>query len=156
MAKPRTLAQPGQSLVEASQGRLITYAEDVLDIKGRIEREFRGAIGCIFDTDPSAECWVITQFDRDGTESLLFTTKFLTESTVERIRRADQASGRGQDFLIDFEKDEQRLEREKDHKLSEKLGDAAEHFAYALRKDGLSHRPTVFLANSHKRRRGIS
>lgn len=156
MAKPRILARPGQSLAEVNAGRLVTYQEDVLGIKSRIESEFRGAIKVFFDKDPSALCWVITQTDINGTESILFTTRRLSESSIERVRRADQAAGRRTAFLEDIEREEKQIERDEDHAFGERIGPINEQLYFALRRDGAIHRPTVFMANSHKRRRGMS
>ncbi len=36
-------------------------------------------------------------------------------------------------------------EREKDHTLSEAIGDSLERLYFALRKDGVINRPTVYI-----------
>jgi hypothetical protein len=134
----------------------VSYQEDVLDIKRRIEAEFEGVIGVFFDADPSAECWVLTQLERDGTVSLFFTTRTLNEGTIERIRRCDQTKHPGYDPLEEMEKEEAALEREKDRRFEEKIGEAGERLFFALRKDHQIHTPKVFLSNSGKRVRGIT
>lgn len=154
--RPRQLARPGLSLVDANKGRLVTYQEDVLDIKGRIKREWPGVIDVFFDEDPSAECWVITQTDKEGTESVLFTTKQLSESTIDRIRRADQVLHPSRDPLKEIEKEEAEIERDKDRRFSERVGEAGERLFLALRKDGVIHTPKVFMSNSGKRMRGVT
>jgi hypothetical protein len=154
--KPRTLPRRGQHLAEVSEGRLISYQEDVLDMKRRIEGEFEGAIGVFFDTDPSAECWVITQVERDGTVSLLFTTKTLSQGTLDRIKRCDQTRNPHYDPLKELEQEEAVLEREKDRRFEEKIGEAGERLFFALRKDHQIHTPKVFMSNSGKRVRDIS
>lgn len=125
-------------------------------MKRRIEEEFEGVIGVFFDTDPSAECWVITQLERDGTVSLLFTTKALSEGTIERIRRCDQTKHPNYDPLKEIEKEEAELEREKDRRFEERIGDMGERLFLALRKDGAIHAPKVYLSNSGKRMRGVT
>jgi hypothetical protein len=154
--KPRQLSRPGLSIVDANKDRLITYQDDVLDIKRRIEREWPGQVSVFFDEEPSQECWVIVEHCKDGTDSVMFTTKFLSQATIDRIKRADQASQSYVDPNKMYEAADREEEREKDRTLSEAIGDAGERLFLALRKDGVIHAPKVYFSKSGTKMRGVT
>jgi hypothetical protein len=154
--KPRQLSKPGLSIVDANKGRLITFQDDVLDIKRQIEREWPGLVSCFFDEDPSQECWVIVEHCKDGTDSVMFTTDFLSQATIDKIHRADQASRSYVDPNKAYEDMDREEEREKNHSLSEAIGEAGERLFLALRKDGVIHAPRVYLSDSGERMRGVT
>ena len=142
MWKPRQLAKPGLSIVDANQGRLVTYEQDVLDIKAEIERRWAGLLSVYFDTD--SEEWVVVEHCADQTDRLCFTTKFLSQATIDKIHKADQASRSYVDLEDEFQRHDKQRERDLDHSLSESIGEASEKLYYALRKDGIINRPTVY------------
>lgn len=143
--KPRTPAKPGLSIVDANPGRLITYQEDVLGVKREIEQRWAGLLSVFFDTD--MECWVIVEHCLDGTDRVAFTTEALSQATVDKIHRSDQASRSYLDPNEAHDAADKEEAREKDWNLSEKVGAAAERLYHALRKDGVIDRPQVFFAN---------
>jgi|SRR5215469_10718444 len=142
MWKPRQLAKPGLSLVDANQGRLITYQDDVLRVKAEIEQRWAGLLSVFFDKDN--EEWVIVEHCVDGTDRICFTTKALSQATIDKINRADQASRSFEDLEEAFQKHDKQRERNLDHTLSEEIGAASERLYFALKKDGIIDRPTVF------------
>ena len=142
---PRRPGRPGLSVVDANEGRLVTYEQDVLDIKAEILATWPGLLNVYFDK--WSECWVITQFDRDGTESLAFTTEVLSQATIDKIHRCDQASRSYVDPEEAYQKADKEEERAKDWNLSEAVGQAAERLYHGLRKDGIIDRPQVYFSN---------
>ena len=152
--KPRSLSRPGLSLVDANRGRLITYQDDVLDVKRQIEQMWSGLVSVFFDED--SEVWVIVEHCKDGTDSVMFTTEFLSQATIDKIHRADQASRSYVDPNKAYEAMDREEEREKDHSLSEAIGEAGERLFLALRKDGIIHAPRVYFSDSGMRMRGVT
>lgn len=143
---PRKLSRPGLSMVDANAGRLITYTEDVANIKHRIENElWPGEVSCAFDLFD--ERWVIIYHQEDGTDSLLFSTPGLSEQTIERIHRSDQTSRSYVDLEERISKEEKERERALDHRLSEQMGDAAERLYSALVKDGVLDKSKIYFAS---------
>lgn len=143
--KPRTLAKPGLSIVDANQGRLVSYTEDVLDIKREIENQWAGLLSVFFDTEN--EEWVIVEHCKDGTDRVCFTTQFLSQQTIDKIRRIDQSLTGFVDPNKIFESEDRQCERELDYRLSQVVGEATEKFVHAMKKDGMICRPSVFFPN---------
>lgn len=131
----------GQSLLEVNEGRLVEYEQDVLDIKREIEQTWRGVLSVFFDKVD--EKWVIVEHCKDGTDKIAFKTEALSRSTIDRIHRSDQLSRSFEDPNGAFERMDKEEEREKDSRLSEKIGEASERLYHALRRDGVIHRPQV-------------
>ena len=152
--KPRQLSRPGLSIVDANKGRLITYQDDVLDVKRRIEQRWSGQVSTFFDRD--AECWVVVEHCKDFTDRVMFTTQFLSQGTIDRIDRADQASRSYVDPNETYERMDREEERAKDHSMSEAIGEAGERLFLALRKDGVIHAPRVYFSKSGLRARGVT
>lgn len=140
--KPRRPAERGFSVVDANKGRLVTYGPDVLDIKRRIESEWAGYLSCFFDEEN--EEWVICEHEKDGTVSVGFTTEFLSQATIDKIHRTDQASRSYVDPNDAYEAADREEAARKDRRLSELVGEVGERMYFALRKDGLIHAPKVF------------
>lgn len=145
--KPRRPAENGLSLVDANKGRLVTYGPDVLDMKRRIETEWKGILTCFFDEDN--EEWVIVEHTADGTEKVAFTTPVLSQATIDKIHRIDQASRSYVDPNEAFEAADREEQRAKEGRFSEAIGVAAERLYFALRKDGIIDRPQVFFKEKH-------
>lgn len=143
--KPRALARPGLSLVDANGGRLVTYEQDVLDIQNDIRARWPGLVDCFFDLEN--EEWVITVQDPDGTERALFTTEALSQSTIDRIHRSDQESRSYEDPNKKWDQWDREEDRAKDRRFEEAIGEVAERLFFALRKDGQIHSPKVFFSN---------
>lgn len=140
--KPRIPAKPGLSIVDANQGRLVTYEQDVLDIKAEIERRWAGLLSVFFDTEN--EEWVIVEHCKDGTDRIFTATPRLSQATIDKINRADQASRSFEDLEANMQREDAQHERDLDHTLSESIGEASEKLYYALRKDGIIDRPAIY------------
>lgn len=146
---PLTLPTPGLSIADANGSRLVTFEQDVLGIKAEIERRWAGVLSVFFDREDLK--WVIVEHCKDGTDAIAFKTESLSQATIDKINRIDQNSRAFVDPNRAFDKMDKDEEREKDHTLSEKVGEAAERLYYGLRKDGIIDRPTVFVSNGHKK-----
>lgn len=129
------------SIVDANGGRLVTYQEDVLGIKRRIEETWP-ELCVVFDLVD--EEWVIYEQCLDGVDRLLFKTRVLDQRAMDRIARADMNS---QDPLKDIDDYNDALEREQDRRFEDAIGDAGERLAHALWKDGVGGKLSVFFPN---------
>lgn len=139
---PLALPAKGLSIADANTGRLVTYAQDVLDVKAEIEQIWRGVLSVFFDQKD--EKWVIVEHCDDGTDRIAFKTEFLSQATIDKIYKSDQTSHAFVDPQKAHEKMDQDEEREKDWNLSQAIGESAERLFFALRKDGVIHRPQVY------------
>jgi hypothetical protein len=142
---PLALSKPGLSIADANGGRLITFEQDVLDIKAEIERIWAGVLSVFFDQVDMK--WVIVEHCQDGTDRIAFKTEFLSQATIDKIHRIDQQSRSFVDPEKAYQQADQEEVRDKDHALSEKVGDAAEHLYHALRRDGVISRPQVHFSD---------
>lgn len=70
--------------------------------------------------------------DGQEQEYLVNTFKSLDKRVVNRIR---EILSPGYDFVAEIEKDEDKKQRDKEHKLHEVMGENAERLAFAIRKD---------------------
>lgn len=138
----RNLARPGLSYVDANQGRLVTYTDDVLGIKKRIMDTWP-ELGVVFDTVD--EEWVIFEHCEDGVDRLFFTTPVLSEKTLERITRGDQYR-KNPELENALDKANEAYEREQDYEFEQQIGEASERFLHALRKDGFASGP-IFMGD---------
>lgn len=137
----RAVPSPGLSYVDVNPGRLITFHEDVLGYKSVIEARWP-ALKCMWDTD-SME-WVITQVDREGTESLVFTTKMLGEHTMERLGDADNSKS---DPLKSIDDWNSKMEKEQERRNADRIHEVGEKLAWAIRKDEFcGPKPRIFYA----------
>lgn len=133
--------------MDANKGRLVTYGPDVLGIKRRIETEWAGLLSCFFDEDN--EEWVIVEHCKDGTDRVAFTTEALSQATIDKINRIDQASRSFVDPNESFEAADKEEQAAKDRTFTETVGEAADRLFFALRKDGVIDRPSVFFKGEH-------
>lgn len=140
--KPRAPARPGLSIVDANQGRLVTYEQDVLDIKSEIERRWAGLLSVFFDNENTE--WVIVEHCADGTDRICTTTTMLCQATIDKLHKADQASRGYVDLNETLDREDRQRERDLDHSLSEAIGEVSEKLYFALCKDGIIDRPTVY------------
>lgn len=139
----RQPSRPGLTYLDANAGRLVTEGPDVLGIKREIAARWPDVIEVYFDL--IEEKWVIVEKCADGVERLVMPPRERLDMTViEKLQRIDQAAHSQGDLNREFEREDELVDRAKDHSLSEAIGDGAERFYWALRKDGVSHRPEVF------------
>lgn len=136
----RQLARPGLSYVQANNGRLVTYSEDVLGIKRRIEDRWPDELSVVFDDVD--EVWCVIEHCRDGVDRLVFDTPCLNESAYQRLERAFERTP--DQMLAEIDRHNKAVEQEMDRKFEDRMGDAAERLWWALRKDGVTHYPKVF------------
>jgi hypothetical protein len=87
---------------------------------------------------------VVVEHCADDTDRICFTTKALSQATIDKIHRADQACKDFEDIVANMDAEERAREREIDHNLSEAMIEVSERMYYALRKDGVIHRPAVY------------
>lgn len=137
----RRPAGRGLSYYDANKNRLVTEGPDVLAIKAEIESRWSD-ISTFFDLDEDE--WVIVEHCKDGTDRVAFTTTRLSQATIDKIARIDQAAHVQGDVALKVEREADKAEADKDHALSEQMGEPLERLYHALRKDGVIHRPQVF------------
>lgn len=139
----RQPSRPGLSYLDANAGRLVTEGPDVLEIKREIAARWPDVIEVYFDL--IEEKWVIVEKCADGAERLVMPPRERLDMTViEKLQRIDQGAHIQGDVNSKLEREDELADKAKDHALSEAIGDGAERFYWALRKDGVSHRPEVF------------
>lgn len=145
----RQPSRPGLSYFDANRGRLVTEGPDILKIKAEIESGWPGVLSVFFDLEE--EVWVIVEKCSDGVERLAVKTDILSQKTIDKLHRIDQAKHRQGDVNRQLELEDADVERKKDHILSESIGEAGERLFTALKKDGILHAPSVYVT-SHKKK----
>ena len=75
---------------------------------------------------------VLEEGDGKSTERLVFSAKECDGRIVTRMR---QIASPGYDFLAEIDQMDAQAEKDRDHGFSEKIGEAGEVAAHALRKD---------------------
>jgi len=148
MATPRKLADArnGLSYVDANQGRLVTFEDDVLGVKKEILDRWSHVLDCVWDEVDMQ--FVIYEKCPDGDERLLFATDTLDRRVIERIHRAYESDP--EDLLHEIDKQNAQLEKDKIFALSEKTGDAIERLQLAMHQDGITNRPKVFIGEEYR------
>lgn len=130
----RQPSRPGLSYFQANRNRLIEFGPDVLGIKTEIEARWPGVLSCYFD-DYEDE-WVIVEH-RNGIDDFVMKTKRLGQWVIDKLQRIDQAAHPQGDINPKLEAEDAQAEREKDHQLSEAIGEPIERFEHALRGSGV-------------------
>jgi hypothetical protein len=141
----RRPASRGLSYFDANSRRLITEGPDVCEIKNEILARWPGWLTPFFDT--WEEEWVIVEHCKDGTDRLALTTKELNRSILDRLMKMDQATHDIGDVAIELEKQADKVDKDKEHEFSEKLGDGLERLEHSL-QDVLLHNPKIFVSSS--------
>lgn len=138
----RQPSRPGLSYLDANSGRLVTEGPDVLEIKAEIASRWPGVIEAVFDVED--EVWVIIEHCPDGVDRLAMPPrKRLDMSVIHKLQRIDQAAHDQGDVNHRLEQEDAQADKEKDHELSEAIGDGAERFYWAMMKDGISERKQI-------------
>lgn len=146
----RQPSRPGLSYFDANSGRLVTEGPDVLEIKAEIASRWGGVIEAYFDIED--EVWVIIEHCADGVDRLVMPVrKTLDMSVVHKLQRIDQAAHDQGDVHRKLELEDMQHDKEVDHRLSEAIGDGAERFYWAMKKDGITERPQVFMSSGKKK-----
>lgn len=143
----RQPSRQGLSYLDANSGRLVTEGPDVLKIKAEIESRWPGVLSAYFDVQTLE--WVIVEKCADGVERLAMKTRKLDMRVVEKLNRIDQAKHAQSTEALHrkLEAEDRQTEKEKDHALSEAVGEGAERLFLALRKDGIIHAPKVYVSS---------
>jgi hypothetical protein len=141
----RKVPSPGLSYVDVNPGRLVTFQDDVLGYKSVIETRWP-CLKVLWDNE--AMEWIITQTDREGTESLVFATKILGEHTLERLGDADNSKS---DPFADIEDWNAKMEKEQERRNAERIHEVGEKLAWAIRKDEFcGPKPRIFYAGDNQ------
>lgn len=144
----RVTPAPGLSYVDANRGRLIDFQDDVLGYKAVIESRWP-CLKVIWDTEEMV--WCIVETDKNGTDSLVFTTEALGEHTMERLGRADNTRS---DALEDVEAWNAKMELEQERRAAEAIHEVGEKLAWAIRKDEFNGPcPRIFFDSEKQRAR---
>lgn len=143
----RTVPSPGLSYVDANRGRLCTFTQDVLGYKDMIPAMWPD-LQCVWDKDN--EEWVIIEKDKHGTESLVFATKTLGQSTIDRLERAQNCNS---DALKEIDSWNEKVEKEAEDRVFEKFNEASVKLAWAIRKDEFNGpEPRIFYSSEKQQR----
>lgn len=143
----RRVPTPGLSYVDANGGRLTSFQDDVLGYKTVIESRWP-ELKVLWDHENLE--WVITQVDTEGSECLVFATKTLGEPTLERLGRADNCRS---DPFSDIEDWNDAMDRAQEKYNTERLNEAGEKLAWAIRKDEFNGpEPRIFYAAEKQKR----
>jgi hypothetical protein len=146
----RKVPAPGLSYVDANPGRLVTFESDVLGYKAVIEGRWP-QLKVLWDNENLE--WVITEVDREGTESLVFATKILGEHTLERLGEADNSKS---DPFADIESWNAKVEKEQERRNAERIHEVGEKLAWAIRKDEFcGPKPRIFYAADKQKSRAF-
>lgn len=146
----RKVPSPGLSYVDVNPGRLITFHEDVLGYKSVIEARWP-ELKVMWDIE-SME-WVITQVDREGTESLVFATKILGEHTLERLGDADNSKSDPFKAVEDWNA---KMEAAQEARNADRIHEVGEKLAWAIRKDEFcGPKPRIFYAADKQKSRAF-
>ena len=138
----RNIARPGLSYFDANQGRLITEHPEVLEMKARI-RERWPSLNVYFDH--VQEEFVVTQI-HEGVEKFVLARPYCDERLAYDISKTDPDHRNFIDPLKAVDDHNASVERDRDRKLADDVGDFGERFIHALKKDGfydhehISHR----------------
>lgn len=135
----------GLTYFDANKQRLITIEDDVLGIKAEILKTW-SQIRVYFDEWD--EKWILTEVCDDGEERLVFDTEQLDQRVLDRLHRADGATG--VDFLYEIEKEEARLQKDRRDKFLDQIGDVAERLQTAMHRDGITNRPKIFVGEEYE------
>lgn len=127
----RAPARAGLSYFDANRNRLITEGPDVLEVKQMIHARWPGVLECLFDTYD--EEWVIIEHCGDGVDRHVLSTKMLTPAIYDKLLRLDQATHAVGDVARKLELEADKAEKDKEHALSEVMGEPIERFEHALR-----------------------
>jgi hypothetical protein len=131
------------SYVDANRGRVVSIGQDVLDIKRRIEDRWP-ELEVFYDVD--AESYIVVEHCRDGVDRLAIERPYLDERLYEACAMADQ-SRTDEDRLQVVEAWNAGIEKERDDKFADIMGEAGQRLAHALHKDGIGGRLQVTIPN---------
>lgn len=146
----RKVPAPGLSYIDANPGRIVSFESDVLGYKSVIEGRWP-ALKVLWDNE-SME-WLVTQIDREGTQSLVFATKILGEHTLERLGDADNAKS---DPFEDIENWNAKMEAAQEKRNADRIHEVGEKLAWAIRKDEFNGpAPRIFYAADSQKSRAF-
>lgn len=97
-------------------------ARDLAAISDRLELHF----------NERGEFFVVVQRLDDGTEHMVFTAQECDQRIVNRVR---EITAPGYDFAAEVERLDVAAEARREHEFNEKMGEAHERLAHAIRKD---------------------
>lgn len=107
----------------------------MLNVKHEIESRWPGVLSVFFDVE--VEEWVIVEHCKDGTDRMALKTKVLNMRIIEKLQRIDQAKHEQGDVNRRFEQEDAQAERDREHRLSEAIGEPLERFEHALLGSGI-------------------
>lgn len=131
---PASLSQ----VTRARDGRLVAVEDDAQNVVNDI---------CAIDPSlrvryaETSEAFIVYQQHLDGRETLVTTAQELDPRLVERVQKITHPS---YDLKAEMERVDAQAEKDQDHAFEEKVGEAGERLAHAIRKD-LQHKGKVFI-----------
>jgi hypothetical protein len=110
-------------------GRRFLIEDDVLDVARRI-KEIDDSLSLQFNE--RGEFFVVVQTLADGEEKLVTTAQELDERLIHRLKHITHQS---YDYVAEMDRIDKQAEKDSEHRFSEKVGEAGEKAAHALRED---------------------
>jgi hypothetical protein len=109
-------------------GRLVEISDDVCNVV----KDLQALDPNVRVRHSDATGLFVLYFDKEGDEQLIFTSPFLDQRVVERFR---QISEPGYDYAAELDRIDNAAEREHDARMKEKVEEASERLAHAIRTD---------------------
>ena len=152
MSRRVAVARNGLTYADVNRHCIVEVSGEVLEYKRAIEERWPGIIMVDFDKDRLK--FVVTQRNVKGEWSLLFETDRLNDATIERIARAE---GRGGDELLkEIDSHNAAIERDRERKFEDQIGDFGERFMHALKMDGFRDHEDIFGVPNRRPRRLVN
>lgn len=132
---------------------VIELEDDVLSIVRQVREHYDRRVTVELLPD-NMHPYAFVEHCEDGTDRLIFTCEELDGRALERLLKADSQSRMYVDPYAAAEKDQDRIEKEKEDAGRERLGPVAEEMAHALKREGRAERlPTTVGLNRGRTQR---
>ena len=116
----------------------VTLDDDVLSIVRQVRDLFGQRI--TVEMNPQNGDYVFVEHCEDGVDRLIFTTQELDGRCVERLLRSDSQGRAYQDPYDAAERAQDDQQRAIDEYYRGYIGEAGEHLAHAMKRDGMAPR----------------
>jgi len=131
----------GQRFKDLNPG-LLAVDGDVLGIKRQIEEKYP-ELEVYYDEVDSH--WVIVEHCKDGVDRLAIQPfQELDQRILDRLHRADQQALGHVDVIEEVDNYNAEVEKDRDYRFDQKIGEASERLRHAFKKDGLYHHMDIY------------
>lgn len=126
------------------QNGLVTLEDDVLSIVRQVRERYGDKVS--IQLDEGNGWYHFVEHGDDGTDRLIFSTEELDGRAVERLFKADSQWHGHEDPYAALEREQDEAQAELDKAHLERVLDAGERLASAIKKDGLDDRMPLQVA----------